>query len=90
MSFVPTFDSCIENVLFASILCVFYYSYLLLGYSELSTDWQVMAPRSFSLICFRLKPLSNDADNGYSLNAKLVEALNCGGDVLVTHTVCFY
>jgi aromatic-L-amino-acid decarboxylase len=58
----------------------------------LRTDsrFEVMAPRTFSLICFRLRPRANDADRGYSLNAKLVEALNIDGDILVTHTVHFH
>ncbi|KAG0553831.1 hypothetical protein M758_12G044200 [Ceratodon purpureus] len=55
----------------------------------LRTDsrFEIMAPRSFSLICFRLRPRANDPDKGYSLNAKLVEALNSDGNILITHTV---
>lgn len=48
---------------------------------------QVMAPRKFSLVCFRLSPPANDADLGYTLNAKLVDALNSDGSILITNTV---
>lgn len=46
-----------------------------------------MVPRTFSLVCFRLKPPVSDPDNGYTLNSTLVEALNSKGSILITHTV---
>jgi glutamate/tyrosine decarboxylase-like PLP-dependent enzyme len=49
--------------------------------------FEVMAPRTFSLVCFRLKPTAADANNGTSLNSKLVEAVNSDGNILITHTV---
>ncbi|KAG0628344.1 hypothetical protein M758_1G019700 [Ceratodon purpureus] len=55
----------------------------------LRTDsrFEVMAPRMFSLVCFRLRPPPNDADNGYALNAMLADALNSDGSILVTNTI---
>lgn len=86
-----THDPYSEAILFDSFLCIsFYFISYSLGYSESSEELQIMAPRTFSLICFRLRPPANDADNGYTLNAKLVEALNCSGNILITHTVYFY
>ncbi|KAH9568469.1 hypothetical protein CY35_03G078500 [Sphagnum magellanicum] len=48
--------------------------------------FEVMAPVTFSLVCFRLRTLPGSQDNSNSLNSKLVEALNRKGDILVTHT----
>lgn len=50
-------------------------------------DAQVMAPTTFSLICFRLKPNELDTDHGNNLNAALEEAVNSDGSILITHTV---
>lgn len=54
----------------------------------LRTDsrFEVVAPRVFSLVCFRLKSPANDADNSCSLSAKLVDALNSDGNILITNT----
>jgi len=55
----------------------------------LQTDsrFEVVAPRTFSLICFRLRPPAHDADNGNTLNAHLAETLNSDGSILITNTV---
>jgi aromatic-L-amino-acid decarboxylase len=49
--------------------------------------FEVMAPMTFSLVCFRLRTLPGSQDNSNSLNSKLVDALNRKGNILVTHTV---
>jgi aromatic-L-amino-acid decarboxylase len=51
-----------------------------------SFEVQVMAPMTFSLVCFRLRTLPGSQDNSNSLNSKLVDALNRKGNILVTHT----
>ena len=56
-------------------------------YSWSILDAQVMAPTTFSLVCFRLKPNEHDKDHGNILNAALVEAVNSDGRILITHTV---
>lgn len=48
--------------------------------------FELMSQRIFSLVCFRVKPAAGDKGNGYTLNKKLVEALNTGGDIMLTHT----
>lgn len=57
-------------------------------YSWSILDGQVMAPTTFSLTCFRLKPHEYDPDHGNNLNAALEEAVNSSGSILMTHTVC--
>ncbi|GJP36996.1 hypothetical protein CLOM_g8768 [Closterium sp. NIES-68] len=58
--------------------------------------FELMAPRPFALVCFRLKPLSAGArggmggggeDGGRELNAALLEAINSSGKAYLTHTV---
>ncbi|KAJ0427608.1 putative pyridoxal phosphate-dependent decarboxylase, pyridoxal phosphate-dependent transferase [Helianthus annuus] len=49
---------------------------------------EIVVPRRFSLVCFRLKQL-NGFDSSYteSLNKKLLERVNSTGRVYLTHTV---
>ncbi|THU56229.1 hypothetical protein C4D60_Mb11t15090 [Musa balbisiana] len=47
----------------------------------------VVAPRTFSLVCFRLIPPPNDQDNGYKLNHSLLDAVNSSGKIFLSHTV---
>ncbi|KAJ7570760.1 hypothetical protein O6H91_01G133900 [Diphasiastrum complanatum] len=49
--------------------------------------FEILAPRTFALVCFRLKPLVGDLDNGYRSNAELQEAVNSSGSIFFTHTV---
>lgn len=49
---------------------------------------QVVAPRTFSLVCFRLLPPPSSEDNGNKLNHDLLESVNSTGSVFITHTVC--
>lgn len=51
--------------------------------------FEIMAPRIFALVCFRLLPPSDDPDNdnGYTLNSRLLEAVNNSGHIYLSHTV---
>eukprot|EP01018_Ginkgo_biloba_P016417 Gb_29511 [translate_table: standard] len=49
--------------------------------------FEVMAPRIFALVCFRLLPLPTDPDNGHTLNSYLLDAVNKTGHIYLSHTV---
>lgn len=51
--------------------------------------FEIMAPRIFALVCFRLLPPSDDPDNdnGCTLNSRLLEAVNNSGHIYLSHTV---
>ncbi|XP_068656100.1 tyrosine decarboxylase 2 [Aristolochia californica] len=49
--------------------------------------FEVVVPRKFSLVCFRLLPPPSDQDNGYRLNYNLLEAINSSGKLFMSHTV---
>eukprot|EP00249_Psilotum_nudum_P018946 c27032_g1_i2 orf=156-1640(+) len=49
--------------------------------------FEIMVPRTFALVCFRLKPFDGDQDNGYALNSSLLEAVNASGEMYFSHTV---
>lgn len=49
--------------------------------------FQVLVPRTFALVCFRVKPSAGDPDNGRTLNATLLENVNKTGKLFFTHTV---
>eukprot|EP00271_Cylindrocystis_brebissonii_P023518 TRINITY_DN9795_c1_g1_i1.p1 TRINITY_DN9795_c1_g1~~TRINITY_DN9795_c1_g1_i1.p1 ORF type:complete len:467 (-),score=84.10 TRINITY_DN9795_c1_g1_i1:877-2277(-) len=49
--------------------------------------FEIVTPRTFALICFRVKPPAGDPDNGKTLNATLIERVNSGGSLFFTHTV---
>ncbi|XP_074560317.1 tyrosine decarboxylase 2 [Curcuma longa] len=49
--------------------------------------FEVVTPRSFSLVCFRLIPPQNDPDNGYKLNQSLLNSVNASGKIFISHTV---
>ncbi|XP_024514926.1 tyrosine decarboxylase 1 isoform X2 [Selaginella moellendorffii] len=57
------------------------------GFVREDPRFQLLVPRTFGLICFRLKPESDDPDNGRTLNSTLLEALNSSGRMFITHTV---
>lgn len=51
--------------------------------------FEIMAPRIFALVCFRLlpPPADPDNDNGYALNSRLLDAVNSSGHIYLSHTV---
>lgn len=50
--------------------------------------FEIVVPRRFALVCFRLNPFSwIDADTIELLNRKLLDAVNSTGRVYMTHTV---
>ncbi|KAL0923196.1 hypothetical protein M5K25_007241 [Dendrobium thyrsiflorum] len=49
--------------------------------------FEVMAPQTFSLVCFRLIPLPNHQDNNYKLNYSLKDSINPSGKIFLSHTV---
>ncbi|HMG36350.1 MAG TPA: pyridoxal-dependent decarboxylase [Blastocatellia bacterium] len=55
---------------------------------ETSSDWEMMAPAPFSLVCFRARPSSADysEEELEKLNTRLLEAVNRRGKVFLSHT----
>ncbi|RDX98841.1 Tyrosine decarboxylase 1 [Mucuna pruriens] len=51
------------------------------------TRFKVIAPRTFSLVCFRLLPPLNSEDHGNKLNRDLLDSVNSTGSVFISHTV---
>ncbi|XP_077252755.1 pyridoxal phosphate (PLP)-dependent transferases superfamily protein [Tasmannia lanceolata] len=49
--------------------------------------FEVVVPRTFSLVCFRLLSSPDDQDNGNRLNHNLLEAVNSSGKIFISHTV---
>ncbi|BBN16463.1 aromatic-L-amino-acid/L-tryptophan decarboxylase [Marchantia polymorpha subsp. ruderalis] len=49
--------------------------------------FEIVTPRNFALVCFRVKPQANDPDNGKTINQKLMDTINANGTVFFTHTV---
>lgn len=49
--------------------------------------FEIITPRLFSLVCFRLLPPQNREDCGNKLNHTLLEAVNSTGNVFMSHTV---
>ncbi|XP_012085210.1 phenylacetaldehyde synthase isoform X1 [Jatropha curcas] len=51
------------------------------------TRFEIVAPRTFSLVCFRLLPPRNNEDRGNKLNHELLDAVNSTGRTFISHTV---
>ncbi|KAK8545502.1 hypothetical protein V6N13_066781 [Hibiscus sabdariffa] len=49
--------------------------------------FEMVVPRKFALVCFRLKPKAEEEDEGRELNRKLVEAINSSGRAFMSHAV---
>lgn len=50
-------------------------------------NWQIVTPRIFSLVCFRLLPPHNDETYATKLNHDLLDTVNSTGKIFVSHTV---
>ena len=49
--------------------------------------WQVVTPRIFSLVCFRIAAVDNDEKTCNNLNRSLLDAVNSSGKLFISHTV---
>ncbi|MBA0675010.1 hypothetical protein Goshw_005005 [Gossypium schwendimanii] len=49
--------------------------------------FEVVTPRIFSLVCFRLLPVRNNESHGNKLNHQLLDAVNSTGSAFISHTV---
>lgn len=49
--------------------------------------FEVVTPRRFSLVCFRLLPRSTDENQADKLNRALLDAVNLTGTIFISHTV---
>jgi aromatic-L-amino-acid/L-tryptophan decarboxylase len=58
----------------------------LAGKMKSESDFQILAPVTFSLVCFRYAPKGVDETRLDDLNARLLEALNATGRVFLSHT----
>ncbi|XP_074269473.1 tyrosine decarboxylase 1-like [Silene latifolia] len=53
---------------------------------EQDTRFELVVPRKFALVCFRLTPTGVDA-SGNVMNQKLLEDINCSGEAFMTHAM---
>jgi aromatic-L-amino-acid decarboxylase len=56
------------------------------GWVEASTDWTVMAPVPFSLVCFRYTPKGMSDVECDARNEAIMHAVNETGDAFLSHT----
>jgi aromatic-L-amino-acid decarboxylase len=56
------------------------------GWVESSSDWKLMAPVPFSLVCFRYAPRGLSEAALDRKNEAIMHAVNAGGDVFLSHT----
>ncbi|KAL3645050.1 Tyrosine decarboxylase 2 [Castilleja foliolosa] len=54
---------------------------------KLDPRFEVVAPRNFSLVCFRLLPKENNLELANRLNRALLDAVNSTGKLFISHTV---
>ena len=59
---------------------------LFAGRVDKHPDFERMAPTPFSLVCFRYRPPGVDASQLDSLNQRLLDAINAGGEFFLSHT----
>jgi aromatic-L-amino-acid decarboxylase len=50
------------------------------------SDWEVVAPVPFALVCFRFAPSGVHEEVLNDLNAKLLARVNATGEVFLSHT----
>ncbi|KAL0702967.1 hypothetical protein Bca4012_059089 [Brassica carinata] len=50
------------------------------------SNFEVVTPRIFSLVCFRIAPVDNDEKKCNSLNRSLLDAVNSSGKLFISHT----
>ncbi|KAL7113207.1 hypothetical protein ACP275_04G048000 [Erythranthe tilingii] len=54
---------------------------------KLDPRFEVVAPRNFSLVCFRLLSTQKDLEYSNRLNRELLDAVNSTGKLFISHTV---
>ncbi|KAG5386911.1 hypothetical protein IGI04_038381 [Brassica rapa subsp. trilocularis] len=52
-------------------------------------NFEVVTPRIFSLVCFRILPVDNDEKECNNRNRNLLDAVNSSGKLFLSHTVSF-
>lgn len=53
---------------------------------DADSDWEIMAPYPFSLVCFRYAPDGMNEEERNALNEKILEAVNTSGEAFFSHT----
>jgi aromatic-L-amino-acid decarboxylase len=48
--------------------------------------WKIIAPHPFSLVCFRYAPAGMDEGRLSALNQRILDSVNAGGEVFLSHT----
>jgi aromatic-L-amino-acid decarboxylase len=56
------------------------------GWVESTSEWELMAPHPFSVVCFRYAPAGVPPEQLDSLNECLLEAVNATGEIFISHT----
>ena len=56
------------------------------GWVAAEPGWELAAPVSLSLVCFRCAPVGADEAQREALNARVLAAVNAGGEVFLSHT----
>src|SRR6267142_452240 len=59
---------------------------LFASWVEQSTDWELMAPTPFALVCFRARPSVEDEGRLNALNEQIMHGVNGTGKALLSHT----
>lgn len=59
---------------------------LFAGWVEADRYYSMAAPVTMAVVCFRFSPPGASAEESDSLNERIVEAVNAGGDTYLTHT----
>ncbi|RWR85833.1 hypothetical protein CKAN_01470700 [Cinnamomum micranthum f. kanehirae] len=63
------------------------------GLVAMDKRFEIVVPRNFAMVCFRLLPPADDGENGSAddraneLNRKLLEGINSSGRIYMTHAV---
>jgi aromatic-L-amino-acid decarboxylase len=56
------------------------------GWVESTSDWELMAPVPFSLVCFRYAPNGMEESERDRVNEAIMHAVNAGGEMFLSHT----
>ena len=59
---------------------------LFASWVEASSDWEMMAPMPFALVCFRAAPEGISDEDVDRLNEKIMNDINASGDAYLSHT----